>query len=196
MKKMGLFLAITLMAVQSFGQNSGMQERRLRSVEDQVSNLQRVVEGQQFQIENLNRRLERLEFGGGPINPRENVSVCMLVASSFLKTYLGTGKNKMDAEYSARESCQKGVHSSFCRSGALKCDSNLDTAFESEAVCLVTAATYGRTYRGEGRTAIEAEAKAKQACQEDVHASYCGNVKARCEVTPKAIDGDIYRRVR
>ena len=64
MKKIGLFFAITLLAVQSFGQNSGMQERRLRAVEDQVSNLQRVVEGQQFQIENLNRRLERLEFGG------------------------------------------------------------------------------------------------------------------------------------
>jgi hypothetical protein len=86
-------------------------------VEDQVGNLQRVVEGQQFQIENLSRRLERLEFGGGeaPVRPRENVT-----------------KNKIDAEFSAKESCSKDVHSMYCQGGTLKCDSTLDTAVEGE----------------------------------------------------------------
>lgn len=47
--------------------------------------------------------------------------------------------------------------------------------------CVVTDSGYGKSFSARGADPIEAEAKAKQACQASVHSSYCGPVAARCE---------------
>ena len=80
-----------------------------------------------------------------------------------------------------KKNCEANVHQSYCKISNARCDSNLDDRRVKSYVCMIVDSGYKKAFRGEGQTAIEAEAKAKQNCQKDVHQSYCGEVKASCE---------------
>jgi hypothetical protein len=136
-------------------------------------------------VDSLSERVTYLEdlLNANPLPPpRENLNVCMLVDAGYSKTFLGSGKTKLDAEFNAQQNCAKAVSPSFCVGGAsqLKCDDSLSSNAIG-FVCVVVDAGYKKTFRGEGRTAFEAEANAKIACQSSVSPSYCGKVTARCE---------------
>ncbi|MCB0384496.1 MAG: hypothetical protein KDD43_03815 [Bdellovibrionales bacterium] len=130
-------------------------------------------------------RLDELE-NHGPVPPpvpgNELVHSCLVVDSGYNKTFLGQGKSQLDAEFEARQSCQKSVSASYCAGNAmLKCDTNKDAYQIEKYVCVLTDSGYNKTFRGEGETAVAAEANAKVSCQSSVSASYCGKVEPRCE---------------
>lgn len=154
-------------------------QQRLVRLERSVSQLQRTVDDLSYRLQ----RVEDLLDDGGrrqPLPPVDVTFACMIVDSGHTKTFLGTDKSKIDAEYNARNKCSQSVHSSYCANGKLTCDDNLDSRGRGY-VCVVTDSGNGRTFRGEGITSVAAEANAKMACQSSVHSSYCGNVIARCE---------------
>jgi hypothetical protein len=149
-------------------------EFRVNLLEQQVSELNR-------SLGILQKRVDELS-SFPPSAPVEMVAACMVIDSGYSKTFLGVGKSKLDAEYSARSACQSTVSASFCSNHAqLKCDDNFKPPYARGFVCMVTDSGYSKTFRGVGRTAIEAEARAKQICQSSVSAVYCGHVSARCE---------------
>jgi hypothetical protein len=164
----------------------GSDLRRIQILEREVDRLQR-------HVLNLDDRLRRLE-GGGYLppgdgrpwpNPPGNHNVlhaCMIVESGFATTYLGTGRTQIDAEYNAVQSCNKGSMSSNCVGSRrlLKCDNNFDNRSRGY-VCTVQVKGFGGVYRGEGATAVMAEANAKMACQKNTMAINCGHTTARCE---------------
>jgi hypothetical protein len=154
----------------------GDVEYRLRELERQVYDLTR-------NVNHLQRRVDALTTGPVP-PPAEIVSVCMLQDGLFGKTFLSAGRSGMDAEYGSRKACQDaGITASYCSpsSSRLKCDDNSRNPYAAFS-CLITDGLFGKVYRGEGRTPVEAEARSKIACQNaGTTASYCGNQAARCE---------------
>lgn len=146
-------------------------DQRVERLERQLNETNRLV----YQLQN---RLDQIQ---GPNFPPPYVapfSACMLTDSVFSKVFLGVGKGRMDAEYSARQACQSTINASYC-SNNLRCDDNQQSPYASFS-CLVTDSVFGKVFRGEGRTPIEAEAKAKQECQKSVNPNFCGGVQARC----------------
>lgn len=116
--------------------------------------------------------------------PIPTVANCMVVDGGFNKTFLGTGSNQMDAEYNARRACESSVSASFCSSTAiLKCDDNLKSPYIQKFVCMINDSGFSKSFRGEGVTPVEAEARAKQACQTSVSPSFCGKVEPRCSAS-------------
>ncbi len=154
----------------------------------QVRSEYRAVESRVFTVERkmemLTRRIELLErelINTQPPRYEEKTQIsCLLVDTGYAKTFLGTARNKIEAEVAVRNACEKDVHSSYC-AGQLKCNSGVKDPRVEGYVCIVTDSGYARTFKGEGKSEIEAEAKAKQSCQSAVHASYCGKATARCE---------------
>ena len=145
--------------------------------------LEAKIERLEYKLEATNRRLERLERRDSVVRPpvyQQKVDVsCLLVDSGYKKTFLGTGRNALEAEGAVRLSCEKSVHASYC-TGAVKCSSGISEIGQG-ALCILNDSGYNRIFKGEGKNEVEAEAKAKQSCQASVHASYCGEVTVRCE---------------
>lgn len=154
----------------------------------QVRSEYRAVESRVFTVERkmemLTRRIELLEnelVNTRPPLYQEKAQIsCLLVDGGYSKTFLGTARNKIEAEVAVRNACEKEVHSSYCGT-PLKCSSGVKEPQVEGYVCIMTDSGYSRTFKGEGKNEIEAEAKAKQACQAAVHASYCGKATTRCE---------------
>lgn len=175
-----LLIAITMVSSLAFAQRGpgGNSEARL-------NNLERLVDRQTQEIRLLNSRLNSIEdrMGRGEQRPpryEDKQMSCLLISSSYGKTYLGTGLTSLAAEAQAKENCQKEVHGSYCSGGALKCDT-AETTRLNNYTCIVTASSYGTTFTGSGKSQIEAEAKARIACQANYHGSYCSANAARCE---------------
>lgn len=148
-------------------------------------NLERRVSDLEQEADQMSRRLIRLERaleGNRPpvYQEREDIS-CLLIDSGYMKTFFAEGRTKLEAETNVRQACAKSVHSSYCNGSALKCSSGVKEYGVRGYLCVVTDSGYGKIFKAEGKNEVEAEAKAKQACQNSVHASYCGNVKAHCE---------------
>lgn len=157
-----IFLNITAAQAQSLEQRVRFLENKLRSVET---------------------RLDALENGSDPLPglPPEKVDVaCLVVDSGYAKTFLGMGRNSIEAEDQARQFCSESVNSSYCTRPA-RCSSGEKEVGIRGYICSMKDSGYNRPFRGDGKTSIEAEAKAKQACQQAVNSQYCGNVTARCE---------------
>ncbi|KHD87028.1 MAG: hypothetical protein OM95_16570 [Bdellovibrio sp. ArHS] len=164
-----------LMSASAFAQNRGDREaERIRVLESKVNQLESLVYG-------LHQRVTSLEYQR-PTPPPPPVPVemaCMITDSGYGKVFLGKGRTKLEAEAQAKEQCGNSVHASYCNTN-LKCsDPNQDRATQG-AICVVTDSGYGKTFKGEARTLLEAEFNARKACNESVHASYC-NAKARCD---------------
>lgn len=177
-----LSLALLMMApALSVAQQRPDRDGDVRRLERSVNELER-------NVDRLNRRLIRVEQylgdDGGNRPPQGVVFNCMLVDSAYSKTFLGSGSSQLDAEFEAKSNCGKSVNASYCDKGALTCDNNLDMDRRARGyVCVVTDSAYSRQFKGEGSTAVAAEANAKNECQKSVNASYCGKVTPRCEMT-------------
>lgn len=133
----------------------------------------------------MDQRLRNLEDLMGPaprpLPPPVNSSyTCMLVDSGYTKTFYAKGKSILEAEYEVKQVCSKTVNASYCQK-VTKCSSEQVDPYVKGYFCMLTDSGYGKTFKGEGSDLVEAEAKAKIACQSTVNASYCGNVSARCE---------------
>ena len=157
------------------GNGGGNQNEEL---DRRVDRLERETSEMRDSIRRLEQRLDSLTQAPPPA---AIVSACMLVDTGFTRTFLGVSMNRLDAEYSARKACQTSVNATFCGATAqLKCDDNSAAPYATR-VCMVTDSGFNRLFRGEGRTFVEAEAKAKQACQDSVNPSFCSNVTAQCQ---------------
>ena len=157
-----------------------------RDLEYRIGQLERQSSEIMRSLRDISYRLDELEANGPtfpPEEPRpETIHACLIVDSGYSKTFVGQAKSKLDAEYSARLSCQSEVNASYCGAGAtLKCDSNKDAYQIEKFICVVIDSGYSKSFRGEGITAVAAEAHAKSNCQKAVNASYCGKVQPRCE---------------
>lgn len=180
MKLKSLFLAaaVLLSGSMSLAQRApGGPDRGDRSefLERRVNELERSLERTDARL----RRVERLLDGSMPQPPSRVDVSCLIVDRGYKKTFLGSGRNALEAEANVRNVCANGAHPSYCDT-EVKCSSG-----QSENVrgymCVVTDRGYKKTFKGEGQNIIEAEAKAKQACEVGAHPSYCGNEVARCE---------------
>ena len=181
---MRLFLATLTMMVGVCA--VGTANAQSRNLEDRVNRLERKVSDQERTIDELFERVDRMDRRGRPgpgpgPRPGNSSYSCMIVDSGYKKTFLGVGSTQIDAEFAAKETCQKSVDSSYCQSTP-KCDSTRDMKGSPGAVCIVVDSGYKKTFRGEGETVVAAEARAKQACQASVDSSYCGPVAARCDL--------------
>lgn len=172
-------LAVVLSSTSGFAQPQTQMrdfalEYRVLLLEKQVSEMGRNMIA-------LQKRMDEIA-ANPPAPPVEIIAACMVTDSAYSKTFLGIAKNKLDAEYNARNLCQASLSSAnLCGHAAtLKCDDNSKPTDAHGYVCMVTDSGYSKNFRGSGRTAVEAEAKAKQACQSSVGASNCGTVAARC----------------
>jgi hypothetical protein len=62
----------------------------------------------------------RCEDNSGPL---VNGAVCALTAKGYNSTYKGEGSSKMEAEYNARQACEKSINASFCNNGVdVRCE--------------------------------------------------------------------------
>ncbi len=149
--------------------------------------LERRVQQLQALTANLDSRLRNVEYSQAPYPPPNDhyqpsvTQSAILVDTGYSKTFFGSGITKLEAEAIARQECGKVVNAAYCN-GAVRFGQADPRA--RGAYCVVIDSGYQKTFSGRGADMIEAEAKAKQACQASVNASYCGNVTARCEVAP------------
>lgn len=130
-------------------------------------------------LENLLTSLNPLP----PPTPIYNSKIsCMLVDTGYSKTFLGSGRNNLEAEIEARQACGNEINASYCKS-EVKCSDGQNTSpYGTGFLCMIIDSGYGRTYKGEGLSLVEAEANAKIACQSEINPRHCGKVTARCEV--------------
>ncbi|AFY02167.1 hypothetical protein [Bdellovibrio bacteriovorus] len=154
-----------------FAHSAGAQDRsaeRIRILETRVNQLEGV-------ISQINQRVSNLEYNQRPepYPPPAALEVaCMITDSGYSKVFLGKGRIKLEAEASAREACGKGVHASYCQ-GAVKCSDPRTERPIAGAICMLTDSGYGKTFKGEGKSLVEAEFNARKSCGDQVHPSYC-----------------------
>lgn len=186
---LSLLSAATLImatSITSYGQMRPLPPQG--QIEARLSNLELRLNQTEYQLNIALSKIDAIERLLNTVNPlppppppyRTSIS-CLLVDSGYSKTFLASGRNRLEAEVEVRKVCSQSVHSSYCN-GSIKCDDTQNSPpYARGFICMVTDSGHGRSFKGEGTTMIEAEAKAKMACQSSVHASYCGNVTARCE---------------
>lgn len=148
---------------------------RIRVLEQRVQQLENI-------ISSIHQRVSNLEYNRRPDpypEPVAQESICMLIDTGYSKVFLGRGRLKLEAEAEVREACGKAVHSSYCQ-GAMKCNDPHSDRRINGAMCVLTDTGYSKTFRGEGKSLIEAEYAARKTCGEAVHASYCVGA-IRCE---------------
>jgi len=125
-------------------------------------------------------RLSQIESGGYQPPPPYKGHSCMIIDSGYSKVFFGQGRSQLQAETEARQECGKAVHPTYC-GGAIKCTDGQSEPRARGYFCVVKDSGYGKVFSGEGDDIVEAEYKAKFACQSAVHPSYCGRVAANCE---------------
>lgn len=142
-----------------------------QNLENRVSELERIVY-------DLHQRISTLENGGSR-PPRFQEISCMVTADAYNNVYLGKGRTRLDAETTALQACANSLNASVCKK--VVCDDSNRTNIRG-AVCVVTAKAYNNVYKGEGTTLIEAEYKARKACETSLNGSVCNsNNPVRCE---------------
>ena len=122
----------------------------------------------QLQIRRLEARLSRVErelgMGSSQPYPNPSDSVCLIQGTYSKSWYIGKGSNRLDAEFSARKSCQDS--DSWGAGGctaAVTCDSA--DIYGSTKTCLLTG-TYSKVmYRGSGSTKLEANYAVRKSCE-------------------------------
>lgn len=164
-----------------------LQPGRPTPVDADVARLERSVQHLSDQLSSLNRRVRNLEnlLDSRPVpQPQEVEYACLIIESLVSRSFLGKGRSQLDAEFQAKQNCSKTTSAQYCNNPAtiLKCSNNLNTR-ATGFVCIVSDSLVSRTFRGEGKTQVEAEANAKIACQNTTSAQYCGKVTPRCEET-------------
>lgn len=178
---LALLLSVSCLLGAQSANAQARPEERIRILETRVNQLEKT-------ISYMDQRLSNLEYNRpgpypGPVPPPpppvSQEIACMLIDSGFSKVFLGKGKVRVDAEAAARQSCGKSVHSSYCNSN-VKCSDPRQDGYINGAVCILTDSGFGRTFRGEATTLIEAEYNARKACGGSVHSSYCLN-DVRCD---------------
>ena len=167
---------LTLVAVIGFVPSISFAQDDLRvRVRDLERNLR--------QTEQRLNRLEEIIYsggnGGGHGGGYKSSIDCMLTDTGYTKTFLSNGRNQIEAEANVRKACGESVHPSYC-TGSVKCSSGNEYSGRGY-LCMLIDSGHSKTFQAEGANQIEAEAKAKIACQSSVHPSYCGNVTPRCE---------------
>lgn len=161
-------------------------DREIRDLNRRVFQLENTIHSMQRNLSILADRVDILERGTPsypPIPPREIVNNCLLTDGFNQKTFLASGRSRMDAEYNVKRACEATIHASYCNgtSATLKCDDTASVPFNQSFVCMLNDGFNNKAFRGEGKTPIEAEARAKIACQATIHGSYCAKVQVRCE---------------
>ncbi|MNJ93304.1 hypothetical protein D3C87_109830 [compost metagenome] len=142
-----------------------------RDLESRVNYLERTVY-------DLNQRLQRLEGGGGRPAPYTEVS-CMATADTYYGVFFGKARTRIEAETIALQACSASHNPIFCKKTV--CDDQ-NPSYINGAVCTVTSSTYNTIHKGEGKSLLEAEYKARKDCQSKHHANFCNNgPQARCE---------------
>nr|BFD60118.1 hypothetical protein CKG001_22250 [Bdellovibrio sp. CKG001] len=161
-----------------FAHNAGAQDRnsqeRIRVLETRVYQLE-------ANLSQINQRLANLEYGQRPPpfpEPAQEVA-CLITDTGYNKVFLGKGRIKIEAEAAAREACGKSVHPSYCQA-AVKCSDPRQERPIAGAICMLTDTGYQKTFKGEGKSLIEAEYNARKQCGDSVHASYCVGA-VRCD---------------
>lgn len=175
-KRAFLFMASTLLLASSASaQLQGRPEERLRYLENRVSQLE-------YSLSQINQRLAILESNQRPQpypgGPSREVS-CMIVDTLIGKPSLSKGRTRMEAEANVREACGKNVHSSYCQAN-VKCSDERDLSVRQGVLCILKDTLLSKTYKGEGKSFIEAEFQVRKACADNVHGSYC-KAEAQCE---------------
>ncbi|OFZ23173.1 MAG: hypothetical protein A2X94_14020 [Bdellovibrionales bacterium GWB1_55_8] len=179
-----LAVALPMAALAAPGRPSVRDDRNIRELERKVFNLERNLDQMQRSLYLLTDRVELLERGNylPPAPAQPLVNVCMMIDSGFSRTFLSEGQSKLDAEFNVRKACEAGAHANYCVGRAtLKCDDNSNMLPNQGSVCMLNDSGFNRTYRGEGRTPVEAEAKARINCQNGSHPNYCAKVAVRCD---------------
>lgn len=143
--------------------------------------IQRVLDLERT-VYDLNRRVTDLErqSSGRPDPYQPKDVACMAVADSYYTAFLGKGRTRIEAEAAALQSCQTKLNAMFCKK--VTCDDQQQNRNIRGAVCVLSAASYNTTFKGEGASLLEAEYNARNACQSKLNAMFCNNnVPVRCD---------------
>lgn len=173
-----LLSASCLLAAKSAHAQERGQERsleRIRILETRVNHLEGV-------LAQLHQRVSNLEYNQRPEPfppPAAHEVACMLTDTGYSKVFLGKGRMALEAEAAVRDACGKAVHPSYCQS-SVKCSDPRQDRPINGAVCVLTDTGYSKTFKGEAKSLIEAEFKARKACGDSVHPSYCTGT-IRCD---------------
>ncbi len=163
-------ICLTIIAVSSLS----FAQRR-----DYANNMENRVYNLEWQLDQLKRRVEVLERNSNNPRPpvyqeREAVS-CLLIDKLYSRTFYAEGRTQLEAEHAVKSACENSVVPNYCASGELKCSDGIKKPHARGAICVVTDGLYKRTHKGEGKNLVEAEAKARQTCENSVVPNYCGN---------------------
>ena len=158
------------------------QDERIQNLESLVMQMnQRLIE-----VENRVFSLPGIPGGGYPGHPghgggfRPSEISCLLIDSGYSKVFFAKGRTSLEAEANVRSECGQSVHSSYC-TGSIKCSDSSQERRINGAICILKDTGYSKIFKGEASTLLEAEYKARKACGDTVHSSYCKS-DIRCDV--------------
>lgn len=100
-------------------------------------------------------------------------SGCLQKNTYSNKTFFGKGLNEVEATLRAKESCQADGYPGYC--SPIRCESGVES-FQN-FTCVLTNNITSKSFRGDARTKIEAEAVAKKVCETAGYPGYCGDVR-------------------
>ncbi|HPI40757.1 MAG TPA: hypothetical protein PLJ21_08120 [Pseudobdellovibrionaceae bacterium] len=167
----------TSFAERGLNNNDFINQMSDPNLDNRVRNLERSVRILDQRIQTLEAILSR---NPPPAHQGPKGVSCMIVDSGFKKTFYAKGKSILEAEYNTKLECQKTLHPSNCQN-ITKCSDLQKYENENGYFCILNDSGFKKTFKGEGSDLVEAEAKAKQACQAEVNAAYCGPVEPRCD---------------
>lgn len=171
-----LFIASTLLLA------SAAHSQIRRGPQDRIDYLENRVQQLEYMLPQLNQRLAALEARNRPQphpgSPSREMT-CMIEDTLIYKVFLAKGRTLMEAEANVRQACGARMHSSYCQA-KLKCSGDRDYEVRQGVLCMLNDTLISRTYKGEGKSFIEAEYNARLACTEKTHGSFCRSA-VRCE---------------
>ena len=179
------YLAVAVLMLVTLNSNAEVRASRDPGGYDQLREVLNRLDRIEYQLRDLSRRVDYLERNDNyppvpPPNPRPTGVTCLLVDSGYSKTFLGKGRARLEAETVAKQECGRSVNSIYCNT-SVKCSDGSYDPRVTGYFCQVIDSGYSKIFSAQGADVIEAEGKAKQACQASVNAIYCGNVTAKCE---------------
>lgn len=107
-----------------------------------------------------------------PPAPPQPQWMCMVENSHISKFYAAYGMSRIEAETLTTQACQNGQNGFFCNN-QVKCEELIET--QPVHACRVENSHISQSYLGTGRSRLEAEFKAREACQQTSERFFCGS---------------------
>ena len=155
----------------------GQTEERVRSLEARVGQLEANLYQMNQRLVNLEQTQRPPQYPQYPTQATEQA--CLIMDTLVSRSFMGKGRTRIEAEANARQSCAGSVSSTYCNAAA-KCTDEREQTVRQGVICVLKDSLVSRTYKGDGKSFIEAEYNARKSCNDSVSSTYC-KAEIRCE---------------